>query len=332
MTTPDTPAPTHEGARSWRAGWAVDLPGTLAPLRRGGGDPSSTVPAPGQLVLAANTPAGPGTLHVGVSRDGRTVEARAWGSPGAVRWLLDGVPELLGSLDRPEDLRPVHAVLERAHARHSPGLRVLRTRRVWDALLPAVVEQKVTGQEAFAGYRALVRATGTPAPGPAGVRGLLVPPDAATVARVPSWVFLRCGIDAGRSDTLVRAARVGARWEQLVAATASMGRAELDRAHALLRTVPGIGPWTAAEVAHRALGDPDAVSWRDYHVAAHVTRALTGTAGDDVDLARVLAPYAGQRYRVQMLLGASRETRPERHGPRLAPRTHLPVAGRGHTP
>ena len=31
--------------------------------------------------------------------------------------------------------------------------------------VPAIIEQKVTGQEAFAGYRRLVRSYGEPAPG-----------------------------------------------------------------------------------------------------------------------------------------------------------------------
>jgi len=40
--------------------------------------------------------------------------------------------------------------------------------------------------------------------------------------------------------------------------------------------MPGIGPWTAAEVAVRALGDPDAVSVGDYHLPSAVVFAFTG--------------------------------------------------------
>lgn len=175
MTSSD-PSPPHEGTRVWQADWPVDLPRTLGSLRRGAGDLTTLLPAAGQFVLAANTPAGPGTLHLGVGSSPRQVHARAWGGAAAVDWLLDGVPELLGARDRPQDFQPVHEPLVRAHAHWSPRLRVMRTRRVWDALLPAVIEQKVTGQEAFAGYRALVAAAGSPAPGPAGDRGLRVPP------------------------------------------------------------------------------------------------------------------------------------------------------------
>ncbi|WP_462418059.1 DNA-3-methyladenine glycosylase family protein [Kytococcus sp. Marseille-QA3725] len=323
-------ARVHEGTRLWRAPWALDLVDTLSPLRRGAGDPTVLRLGPDELVLGVTTPDGPGTLQLRGAAG--PLAARAWGRPGVVEWLLDGVPELVGALDRPDRLHPRHPVLERAHARWSPRVRVPRTRRVWDALLPAVLEQKVTGQEAFAGYRALVRAAGTRAPGPAGERGLLAPPDPAAVLRVPSWTWSRCGIDSARSDALQRAARVATRLEGLADRARPDDREALDAAHRALRTVPGIGPWTAAEVAQRALGDPDAVSWGDYHVAGRVTAVLTGEAGDDRHLARVLAPYAGQRYRVQMLLGRWSADPAGRRGPRLAPRTHLPTARGGHTP
>ena len=87
--------------------------------------------------------------------------------------------------------------------------------------------------------------------------------------------------------------------------------------------MPGIGVWTAAEVAQRALGDPDAVSYGDYHVAKNIGWALTGSEVDDDGLAELLEPYAGHRYRVQRLLELAGAYRPRR-GPRMAPRTHLP--------
>ena len=94
-------------------------------------------------------------------------------------------------------------------------------------------------------------------------------------------------------------------------------------ARARRQALPGIGAWTSARVAQRALGDADAVGFGDYHVAKDITWALLGEArGDDV-LAELLEPYAGHRYRVQRLLELSGARRPRR-GPRMAPRTHLP--------
>ena len=87
--------------------------------------------------------------------------------------------------------------------------------------------------------------------------------------------------------------------------------------------MPGIGIWTAAEVRHTALGDADAVSFGDYHVAKDIGWALTGSEVDDDGLAELLEPYAGHRYRVQRLLELAGVGRPRR-GPRTPLRTHLP--------
>jgi 3-methyladenine DNA glycosylase/8-oxoguanine DNA glycosylase len=65
-----------------------------------------------------------------------------------------------------------HALLRDLHARF-PGIRIGRTRRVLEAVVPAIIEQKVTGDEACdeagAAFVALVRrhggsAVATPAP------------------------------------------------------------------------------------------------------------------------------------------------------------------------
>ncbi|MGL5852244.1 MAG: DNA-3-methyladenine glycosylase 2 family protein, partial [Phycicoccus sp.] len=96
---------------------------------------------------------------------------------------------------------------------------------------------------------------------------------------------------------------------------------------ARLTALPGVGHWTWAEVAQRALGLADEVSFGDYHVAKDVTWALTGTPGDDTAMAELLEPYTGHRYRVQRLLELGGHHRPRR-GPRMAPRVHLPVHGR----
>ncbi|MGI8716728.1 MAG: DNA-3-methyladenine glycosylase 2 family protein, partial [Lapillicoccus sp.] len=90
-----------------------------------------------------------------------------------------------------------------------------------------------------------------------------------------------------------------------------------------MQSVPGVGGWTAAEVAQRVLGDPDAVSFGDYHVARNIGWVLLGEELDDAGLAVLLEPYAGHRYRVQRLLELAGAMRPRR-GPRMAPRTPLP--------
>ncbi len=84
--------------------------------------------------------------------------------------------------------------------------------------------------------------------------------------------------------------------------------------------MPGIGPWTAAEVGVRALGDADAVSVGDFHLPNLVAYALAGEPrGNDARMLELLEPYRGQRARVMRLLELS-GIRPPRYGPRLAPR------------
>ena len=81
------------------------------------------------------------------------------------------------------------------------------------------------------------------------------------------------------------------------------GHADADRR---LRTVPGIGVWTSAETRVRAMGDPDAVSFGDYHIAKDVGWALTGAPVDDDGLAELLEPWRPHRHRVQALVGMMR--------------------------
>ena len=193
---------------------------------------------------------------------------------------------------------------------------ITRTGLVMEALVPAIIEQKVTGQEAFAGYRMLVHRYGERAPGPGVDRRLWVQPAPATLRTIPSWEWLRMHIDPARSRAVVTAARVAPALER----TVGLAGDEVDRR---LRTLPGVGVWTSAEVRFRAHGDPDAVSFGDYHVAKNVGWAITGEAVDDHGLAELLEPYRPHRYRVQRLVELSGAHRPRR-GPRMAPRRHLP--------
>ena len=76
---------------------------------------------------------------------GAEVLARAWG-PGA-ELELDALPRVLGADDDPPGFAAdAHPVMAAAYRRFGPGWRVLRTARVLEALVPAVLEQRVTGR------------------------------------------------------------------------------------------------------------------------------------------------------------------------------------------
>ncbi len=194
-----------------------------------------------------------------------------------------------------------------------PGLRVGRTGRVFEALVPAVLEQKVVGREAHRAWRFLLLKYGEAAPGPAPA-GMRVVPPPRTWARVPSWDWHRAGVEGVRARTIMNAATVAARLEEAV----DLDPAEADRR---LRSLPGIGVWTSAEIRQRAMGDPDAVSVGDYHLPNVVGWTLARRKTDDAGMLELLAPYAGHRYRVTRLmeLGGSG---PPRRGPRMSVRDY----------
>jgi len=238
------------------------------------------------------------------------IDCQAWG-PGAEE-AVAGLPDLLGARDAAAGFDPRHPRLVEAALRH-PGLRVPRTGRVVEALVPAVLEQKVTGKEARASFRRLVLRHGTPAPGPA-PDGMRSPPSAEAWRRIPSWEWHRAAVDPKRSRTVCLAMQYATRLEQAVGMTP-------DDAARRLSAVPGVGAWTVAEVAQRALGDTDALSVGDYHLSQYVGWALLGRPVDDDGMVELLEPWRPHRYRVVRLLECSGFAKP-RFGPRLTVQDH----------
>ncbi|MCX5111566.1 DNA-3-methyladenine glycosylase 2 family protein [Streptomyces sp. NBC_00378] len=296
--------------REWTPPGPFDLRLVVGPLRRGPADPTYRMTGDGTAWRASRTPAGPGTLRL-TARGGR-IEAAAWGPGGP--WLLDRLPTLLGATDDPDAFRPRHRLL--ALTRHRrPGLRLLRTGLVMESLIPSILEQKVTTDEAYRAWRFLVRKYGTPAPGPTDraaftALGLHVMPDARTWSLIPSWEWHRAGVDAQRSGTILRAVRVARRLEEAAAM-------ELPEAMARLELIPGIGPWTSAETLQRSNGAADAVTVGDLHLPGIVGHALAGNRdADDEEMLALLAPYEGQRHRATRLILLSGHT-PARRAPRM---------------
>ena len=295
--------------REWRAPFGVDVRLTLSVHRHGGRDPAYRIDPAGAVWRTSLTPDGPGTLRVATGQ-GTVVIGQAWG-PGAA-WLLDTLPAQLGAQDDLSGFTVRHPVVGELVLRYQ-GLRIGRTSRVFEALVPAVLEQKVVGREAHRAWRFLLGKYGMPAPGPAPA-GMRVVPPASTWARIPSWDWHRAGVEGVRARTIVSAAAVAARLEQ----ASELDPAEADRR---LRSLPGIGSWTSAEIRQRAAGDADAVSVGDYHLPKAVGWTLAGRITDDAGMLELLAPYAGHRYRVTRLieLGGSE---PPRRGPRTPVRDY----------
>lgn len=300
-------------SRRWRPDWPCDPFAIIGGLRRGPGDPSFQRDQDGTVWRASLTPDGPVTLRIRRDAGGAAIELEAWGAGSD--WMLDQAPTLLGADDDVSTFAPADPAVRAAWVR-DPHWRVSRSGLVMESLVSACIEQKVTGQEAFGGWRRLLHRYGEVAPGPGEQRGMRTVPSPRTLTHIPSWEWLRCQIDGARSRPIVRAA---ARAEAVERTLLLDGPA----AEAALRSIPGIGVWTAAEVRQRAHGDADAVSFGDYHVATHVGWALTGEAIDDDQLRDLLEPERPHRYRIQHVVTTRMPARPRR-GPRMAPRRHLP--------
>jgi 3-methyladenine DNA glycosylase/8-oxoguanine DNA glycosylase len=310
-------------ADRWRAVGALDLLVTLEPFRYGNSDPCQTVQLrPGGFVVwrATTMPSGPVTAAL--RRVGDDVAVDAWGA-GAVEAVAASRGWLGEHDDRAGFDASAHPVVERLdHAR--PGLRVGRSGQVLDAAVAAVLGQQVTGVEAYDSWRRLVLRFGSPAPVPSvptGVpvprRGLWLPPTVGQWRRVGFDDLLAAGVTPQRARTLQRVVSTAAALERTLALP---DRRSVDAA---LRSVPGIGVWTSAEIRQRAHGDADAVSVGDYHLAHHIGWALTGRRVDDAGMLELLRPWVGHRYRVQRLVEVSDVAAP-RHGPRMSLPTHRP--------
>jgi 3-methyladenine DNA glycosylase/8-oxoguanine DNA glycosylase len=301
-TEPTASAPC---ATTYAPGAPVDLRATLGPLGRGPYDPTTQWDAAG-VWRTFHTPVGPVSLRLEQAGFGAPVHARAWG-PGS-EWAIDGVPALLGAGDDWSQLDlGAHPFLAET-LRRNPGLRLPRTRRVFEAMSPAIFEQKVTSLEAYREWARLVTRFGTRAPGPAPAHVRLAPTPAVWRS-IPSWEWHQAGVDPTRSRTLVEAA---SRAEAIERVT---------DAHALT-SLRGIGPWTAAETFQRSHGDPDLVSVGDYNVPHAVGYALAGDRHcDDAGMLELLAPWAGQRQRIVRLIFASGRL-PERRGARATITDH----------
>ncbi|WP_430515945.1 DNA-3-methyladenine glycosylase family protein, partial [Mycobacterium tuberculosis] len=184
-----------------------------------------------------------------------------------------------------------------------------RTGQVLEALIPAVIEQRVPGADAFRSWRLLVSKYGTQAPGPA-PPGMRVPPSAEVWRHIPSWEFHRANVDPGRARAVVGCAQRAASLERLVSLPAA-------RAAEALTSLPGVGVWTAAETTQRVFGDADAVSVGDYHIPKMIGWTLVGRPVDDAGMLELLEPMRPHRHRVVRLLEASGLAREPRRGPRL---------------
>ncbi len=279
---------------------------TLSPLRRGRADPCYHDADDGAIWRTSLMRSGPVTARITRSASG-TVDCEAWG--GGATEFTETLGAQLGRGDDSSGFSPVEPTIAAAH-RRVPHLRLGRTDRVLEALVPAVLEQRVYGKDARRAWKLLVTKYGAPAPGPAPAH-MRVPPPGEVWRRIPSWEFHLANVDPGRARTIVGCAQRADSLERLAGRTP-------EQARTALMSLPGVGEWTAAEIAQRAFGDADALSVGDYHLAAMIGWSLLGHPIDDPAMVELLEPLRPHRHRAVRLLEVSGLASKPRFGPRQA--------------
>jgi 3-methyladenine DNA glycosylase/8-oxoguanine DNA glycosylase len=276
---------------------ALDLRRTLTPLHGWFADDG--------WWLTARAPDGPGTIRI--RRTHEQVVGEAWGR--GANWLLESLGALSGLDDDPTAFVTDHPLVGDLH-RRNPGSRFGRTGLVFDALVAAIVGQKVTGSEASSAMRGLRHAFGAAAPGPS--HGLLLPPDPERMAAAPYWAYHELHLEKRRADLLRRVA------SDYGAIEAASGQPPASAAQVLERH-SGVGPWTVAKTLVVSHGDPDQVEVGDFHAKHIVVHHLTGRPrGTDEEMLELLEPFRPQRGRVVRLLHTLGHE--PKFGPRMAPR------------
>lgn len=267
---------------------------------RGAKDP--VMVGPGDSWWSTRTPDGTGTLRL--TRTSETeVSAEAWGA--GAHWMLDQAPMLLGQNDDLTGFEPTGPVAD-AWARR-PFL-LSRTDRPWDALVGAILGQKVQVTRAHQSRRQIARRFGDPAPGP---RAGWILPSPATVADMGYFDLHPAGVERKRAEIIIRVAKELRRLPRLTET------AEPAQVKTRLERIRGIGPWTSNMVTAVTMGDPDAVPVGDFHIKNTVAWMLEREPrATDERMLELLEPYAGHRWRVVRLAKSSGKA--PAYGPRLS--------------
>jgi 3-methyladenine DNA glycosylase/8-oxoguanine DNA glycosylase len=239
-------------------------------------------------VRPMRTPVGQATLVV--RRDADGIHGSAWGE--GADWVLGCLDGWVGLRDDPGSF-VASGRLGELHRRRI-GVRFATTGLVFEAVLVAVLAQKVTGKEAALGLRGLMARFSEPAPGP--FEGLVLPPDPTYMASAPYHAYHDLGIEKRRADIVRRLATEAARLDRLASVTSGEAGAALGRYR-------GVGEWTVAETVAVSHGDADALSVGDFHLKHLVSWHLAGRPrGTDEEMVELLEPFRPHRGRVVRLL------------------------------
>jgi DNA-3-methyladenine glycosylase II len=172
-----------------------------------------------------------------------------------------------------------------------PGLRIVQSATVFEALTWAVIGQQINLAFAIALRRTFIQQAGR-----AHSSGLWCYPEAADAARLDLDALTSRKFSGAKAETLLRVARMVAGGELLLAHDDDPARAS-----AALLAVKGIGPWTVNYTLLRGYGYPDCSLHGDVAVRA-AFQYLLGEATKP-DMARTEALL--ERYKPHRTMAAA---------------------------
>jgi len=251
----------------------------------------------GSVWRAEDGPEGPLLLMAAQNHEHFTMRAWAPADSGwdrtSVRDMAQGWAGFADSADGIAHLLDDHPLLSRV-ARRFALMRLSRLPNVQEAIGRGVIGQLVQVAEANRSTAQLTRHAGSP------IGPLHAWPTTARLATMPVYEFHRhCGLSQRSARAIAAATMMDAPLRRHAAAS------DWGAFDARLRSIPGIGVWTSGE-ARAALGDPDAVSFGDYHLPRVVGNLLGGDEPEggwnDSHLEALLEPFRPHRARVIRLL------------------------------
>ena len=181
--------------------------------------------------------------------------------------------------------------------RRTPGLRVIQSATVFEALTWAVIGQQINLPFAIALRRSFIQQAGRPH-----ADGLWCYPEARDVARLDIEQLTSRKFSRAKAETLLRLARLVTEGELRLEAAPG----ELAATAARLLAVKGIGPWTVNYALLRGYGDPDCSLHGDVAVRTAIGRLQgTPTRPGIAEAEAFLAAYRPQRTMAAAYLWAS---------------------------
>lgn len=230
---------------------------------------------------------------------GRPIVVRICARPGGLE-LLASAPAaprslraMFGSvLDTAADLGSFRArtardtLLGPLVAAH-PGVRLVRFPDPFEGLIRGILGQQVSLAAAATTAGRIVRSFGEPAAYDAGV-AFHAFPTAAVLAEAGERRLRDVGLTGAKARAVLSASEAAASGALDLDALVSAPAADADAA---LRALPGVGPWTAAYVRMRGLGDVDAYPASDLGVLKALARRLGRAAISVAESETLAAPW-----------------------------------------